>query len=44
MQYKHVWKLFEVVCLHQHTITLYLLDKNGKLLENFAYPCNNYVF
>ena len=28
-QYKHVWKLFEVGCLHQHTvIALPCLDKN----------------
>ena len=36
IQYKHVWKLFEMDCLHQHTvanplITLYRL--NGKLLK-----------
>ena len=34
IQYKYVWKLFEVVCLHQHTvIVLYCLDRNGKLLK-----------
>ena len=31
IQYKHVWKLFEVDCLHQHTvIPLHRLDKNEK--------------
>ena len=33
IQYKQTWKLFEVVCLHWHTvIALYRLDRNGKLL------------
>ena len=45
MQYKHIWKLFEVSCLHQHTITaLYRLDRNEMLLEIFAYPSNNSAF
>ena len=45
MEYKHVWKLFEVGCLHQHTvIVLYRLDRNGKLLRFFAYPNNIRVF
>ena len=45
MQYKHVWKLFEVACLHQHTvIALYRLDRNEKLLRIFAYPSNNRAF
>ena len=44
IRYKHVWKLFEVVCLHQHTIALYRLGTNGKVLEIFAYPGNNHVF
>ena len=36
IQYKHVWKLFEVGCLHQRTvIALYRLDRNGKLLKFF---------
>ena len=44
-QYKHVWKPFEVGCLHQHTvIALQFLDKNKKLLEIFAYPSNNCSF
>ena len=44
-QYKLVWKLFEVGCLHQYTvITLYRWDRNKKLLEIFAYPSNNRVF
>ena len=34
IQYKHVWKLFEVGCLHQHTaIALNRLDRNRKLLK-----------
>ena len=44
MQYKYVWKLFEVGCLHQHIMALYRLDRNGKLLEIFAFSCNNHVF
>ena len=29
-QYKHVWNIFEVICLHQHTvITFYRLDGNN---------------
>ena len=44
-QYKPVWKLFEVGCLHQHTvIALYRLDRNEKLLEICASPSNNRVF
>ena len=44
-QYKHVWKLFEVVWLHKHTvIVFYCLDGNKKLLEIFAYPSNNRLF
>ena len=32
--YKHIGKLFEVGCLHQHTvIALYCLDRNRKVLE-----------
>ena len=32
--YKHVWKLFEVGRLHQHTVTaLYRLNRNRKLLK-----------
>ena len=28
-QYKLVWKLFEVGCLHQHTVTtMYFTDRN----------------
>ena len=42
MQYKHLWKFFEVDCLHQHTvIPLYRLDWDEKLLEIFTYPSNN---
>ena len=42
---KHVRKLFEVGCLHQHTvIALYCLDMNGKVGQFFAYPNNNHVF
>ena len=42
--YKLVWKLFEVGCVHQHTvIALYRLDRNEKLLEIFAYPSNNRI-
>ena len=34
IQYKHVWKLFEVGCQHQHTlIPLYCLERNRKLLK-----------
>ena len=34
--------LFEVICLHQHTIiALYHLIKNKKLYEIFAYPSND---
>ena len=38
IQYKHVWKLFEVVCFHQHPVitALYRLNHvntNGKLLK-----------
>ena len=41
----HSTKLFEVGCLHQHTVTaLYRLDRNEKLLEIFAYPSNNCAF
>ena len=37
IQYKHVWKLFEVFCLDQHTvIALCRLDRNGKLPESFG--------
>ena len=46
-EYKQVWNLFEVSCLHQHTLianTLYRLDRNEKLVEIFAYPSNNRVF
>ena len=44
-QYKFVWKLFEVGCLHQHSvIALYRLDRNKELLEVFAYPSNSRVF
>ena len=40
-----LWKLFELGCLHQHTvITLYRLDRNEKLLETFAYPSNKCAF
>ena len=36
IQYKCIWILFEVGCLHQHTaIALYRLDRNGKLLQFF---------
>ena len=43
--YKHIWKLFEVGCLHQHTvIAMYYLDRNETLLETFAYPGNNSTF
>ena len=36
IQYKRIWILFEVGCLHQHTaIALYRLDRNGKLLQFF---------
>ena len=45
IQYKHVKKLFEVGCLHQHTvISLYRLNRNGKSLEILACPSNNHVF
>ena len=31
--YKHIWKLFEVVCFHQHSaIAVYRFDGNEKLL------------
>ena len=43
-QYKHVWKLFEVGCLHQHLIAFYDLDRNEKLLEIFAYLSYNRTF
>ena len=34
--FKHVGKLFEVGCLHQHiVIALYLFERNEKLLEIF---------
>ena len=34
IQYKHVWKLFEVSYLHQHTvIALYFLGRTEKLLN-----------
>ena len=37
IQYKYVWKFFEVGYLHQHTvIILYRLDRNEKFLEIFA--------
>ena len=43
-QYKHVWKLFEVSCLHQHTaIALHRLNINQKLIEIFVYAGNNRV-
>ena len=39
-QYKHFWKLFEVGCLHQHTvIALYREDRIEKLLK-ILQPCN----
>ena len=45
IQYKHVWKLFEVVCLHQHAvIALCRLDGNEKLLEIITYPSKNLAF
>ena len=45
IQYKYNEKLFEVVCLHLHTvIALYRLHRNEKLLEIFAYPSNSRVF
>ena len=38
---KHIWKLFEVGCLNQHTvIALYRLDWSEKSLQIFAYPSN----
>ena len=41
IHYKHVGKLFEVGCLHQHTvIALCRFDRNKKLLKIFAYPSN----
>ena len=44
-QYKHVWKLFEVGCLHQRTvIALHRLKRNEKLFKRFAYPSNNCGF
>ena len=44
-QYKHEWKLFEVGCLHQHTvIAFYRLDRNDKLFEMFTYPSSNRAF
>ena len=44
IQHKHVWKLFEVVCLHYHTvIALCHLDRNEKLLKIFVYPVKNRV-
>ena len=44
IQYKHVWKLFEVGCLHQHTIVaLYRLDRNEKLLEIMHYTDRNWI-
>ena len=37
IQDKHVWKLFEVSCLHQCTvIVFYHLERHEKLLEIFA--------
>ena len=36
IQYKHVWKLFEVDCLHQYTVANRLITSyrlNGKLLK-----------
>ena len=45
IQYKYVWKLFKVGCLHQHNvIAMYHLDRNEKMLEVFAYPNNNRAF
>ena len=50
IQYKHVWRPFEVGCLHQHwlftstVIALYHLDSNEKLLEIFTWPSNNRAF
>ena len=41
MQYKHVWKLFEIGCYI--VIALNHLDRNGKLLEILGYPSNNRV-
>ena len=44
-QDKHVWRLFEVGCLHQHTVSaLYRLYRNEKLLEFFAWSSNNRAF
>ena len=38
IQYKHVWKLFEMVCLHHHTVIAFChLDENEKFLKIFAY-------
>ena len=37
IQYKHVLKLFEVECLHQHTvIALYRLDRNENAARNIC--------
>ena len=34
IRYEHVWKLFQVGCVHQHTvIAVYRLDRNEKLPE-----------
>ena len=45
MQYKHIWKLFEVGCLYQDTVTaLYGLGRNEKLLKIFVWPSSNHVF
>ena len=36
---KHVWKLFEVVCLHLHiALALYLINGHKNLLEICVYP------
>ena len=41
----HVWILFEVGCLYQHTkIALYRLNRNEKLLQIFVKPSNNCAF
>ena len=45
IQYKQVWKLFQVGCLNQHTaVALYRLDWKEKLLKIFTYPSNKRLF
>ena len=42
VRYKHVWYLFNAICLYLHTvIAMHCSNENEKLLNIFAYSSNN---